>query len=94
MRILNGLSFFYQKLILAPLILSVILSLLLMPRAYFFTGTGIAFIILFPAFHYFTYEIRKPHEYFFYYNLGLSKPVLWTVTISAGFLIGILLMTI
>jgi hypothetical protein len=94
MRVLAGLYFFYQKLIFPPLIISIILSLLLMPGPNFFKGTGTAFIILFPVVHYYTYDIRKPQEYYFYYNLGLDKPVLWIITVILGFLIGILLVTI
>lgn len=92
MRILAGLCFFYQKLLISPLIISILLSLLFMPRPNFFMGTGIAFIFLLPTLHYFTYEIRKPGEYYFYYNLGLSKLTLWATTIGLASITGILLM--
>jgi hypothetical protein len=94
MRVLAGLCFFYQKLILPPLIISLLLSGLLMPGPTFFKGTGMAFMLLLPVVHYYTYEIRKPQEYYFYYNLGLGKAILWIITVALAFLIGILLRTI
>lgn len=94
MRIFTGLCLFYKKIIIPPLLLSIILSFLLLPRPYLFIGTGTAFILLFPTIHYFTYEIRKPREYYFYYNLGLGKLMLWTTTIGLSFLTGFLIMAI
>ena len=91
MRILVGLCFFYQKLILPTIIISVLLSLLLMARTDFFVGTGIGFMILLPTIHYFSYDIRKPGEYFFYHNLGLSKLTLWATTIGFGVIVAFLM---
>lgn len=89
MRILTGLCFFYQKIILPSVVFSVILPLMFQNYVDFFTGTGISFMILLPTMQYLTYEIRKPGEYFFYYNLGLSKMILWITTISIGAVSGI-----
>lgn len=94
MRILTGLCFFYQKIIIPSLIFSVILPLLFQQYTGFFTGAGISFMILLPTMHYLTYEIRKSGEYFFYYNLGLSKLMLWITTISSGAILGISLMLV
>jgi hypothetical protein len=47
-----------------------------------------------PFFHFAIYEIRNPNEYYFYYNLGLSKTVLWISTIAISFCIGLILMVL
>ncbi|CAM4097716.1 hypothetical protein SAMN06265348_103478 [Pedobacter westerhofensis] len=86
---LTGLCFFYQKIILPSVVFSVMLSLMFQKYVDFFTGAGISFMILLPVMQYLTYEIRKPGEYFFYYNLGLSKLILWITTISISAVSGI-----
>lgn len=91
MRIVHGLYFFYQKLIIPSLVLSIVLSYFTMERSNFYVGTGISFVFLTPTFHYFTYEIKNPNEYYFYHNLGLSKLVLWTNTIIISIFFGLIL---
>ncbi|SDL79061.1 hypothetical protein SAMN04487898_12521 [Pedobacter sp. ok626] len=90
MRILYGLCFFYQKLIIPSLVISIVLSFLMMKVIDLYVGIGISFIFLTPVFHYLIYEIRTPNEYYFYYNLGLSKIVLWTNTIIVSLIVGLL----
>lgn len=90
MRILYGLCFFYQKLIVPSLVISFVLSFFMMKRVDLYAGIGISFIFLTPVFHYFIYEIRNPNEYYFYYNLGLSKLLLWTNTIIISLIVGLL----
>lgn len=92
MRIIHGLYFFYKKLILPAVGLSIFLSLMTMPFAALSTGIGISFIFLLPCFQYLVYELRNPAEYFFYYNLGLSKGWLWLITIGISLLAGFILM--
>lgn len=91
MRIVYGLYFFYQKLIIPSITLSLVLSYFSMERSNFYAGAGISFIFLTPTFHYFTYEIKNPNEYYFYYNLGLSKLILWTSTMILSTIIGLIL---
>lgn len=91
MRIVHGLRFFYQKLIIPSLVLSVLLAYFVLGLGKLCSGTGISFIFLTPVFHYFTYELRRPNEYYFYYNLGLSKSVLWLSTIGISLVIGLVL---
>lgn len=63
----------------------------MMERGYLFKGVGFSFVFLTPVFHYLTYEIRNPNEYFFYYNLGLSKLILWTSTLVISLIIGLII---
>jgi len=61
-----------------------------MSAAGFFTlqGAGITYILFTPGFLYFIYDIRNPNEYYFYYNLGLSRLNLWVSALSISFVIG------
>lgn len=81
MRILSGIWFFYQKLIIPSFFISLVLALFAPKYLGFYTAFGVAYIFLTPLIHYLTYDIRKPEEYYFYHNLGLSKAVLWATTI-------------
>lgn len=88
MREFKGLWFFYQKLIIPSLTISVLLALLSLKLVDFNVGIGFSYIILTPLFHYFIYEIQHPDEYYFYYNLGLSKGSLWICTFIISSLAG------
>lgn len=90
MRILYGLCFFYQKLIIPSLVISIVLAFLMMKLIDLYVGIGISFIFLTPFFHYLTYEIRNPNEYYFYHNLGLNKLVLWINTLIVSLIVGLL----
>jgi hypothetical protein len=89
MRQITGILYFYQKLVLPSLAVSLLLPLFSMKYADLNVGIGASYIIITPLFHYFTYEIKNPNEYYFYFNLGLSKARLWTCTILISFLLGI-----
>lgn len=92
MRIISGLYFFYQKLVIPSLFISFTLSYFAMGYMNFYAGVGISFIFITPTLHYFIYEVRTPNEYYFYYNLGLSKFTLWLTTISFSLIIGSILL--
>jgi hypothetical protein len=94
MRIIIGSWLFYRKLIVPSLVLSVFLSFLQLGFMDIYAGIGISYIILVPFFHFFTYEVTHPEEYYFYYNLGLSKVVLWMNTIITSLIIGLILIII
>lgn len=55
---------------------------------------GAAYMLFAPFFHFAIYEIRNPNEYYFYYNLGLSKMALWIFTILFSSCIGLILMVL
>lgn len=52
---------------------------------------GFAFLIIAPFVHFFVYEVKNKNEYYFYYNLGLSKIKLWLSTFLIAFINIILL---
>jgi hypothetical protein len=92
MRILKGIWFFYKKLIIPTLIVSFTIGLIgtSIEGSHSLKGVGLGYIFLAPLFHYFIYEIRNENEYYFYYNLGLSRITLWVLTIIISWFIGIL----
>ena len=90
MRIVYGLWLFYQKLIIPSLVVSIALSYLMSGTSHLLLGTGIIYIFITPTFHYLTYELKNPNEYYFYYNMGLSKLILWTNTLVVSTVIGLL----
>jgi len=94
MRTARGLWIFYRKLILPSLVLSAFLGLLMMQGKQIIGGAGFAYIFLTPMFHFMIYDMTSPKEYFFYYNLGLSKTVLWINTIVLSLAIGLVLIAV
>lgn len=94
MRLSRGLYLFYQKLIIPSAILSMLLSFFSMKPDDICAGIGISFIFLTPTFHYFTYEVNNPKEYYSYHNMGLSKPILWASTAILSLIIGLIMIII
>jgi len=96
MRILKSILIFYQKLIIPTLALSGLLAFIGMgiTDKFSFKTVGVSYIFLGLIFHYFIYEIRNFNEYYFYYNLGLSRISLWVSTFSLNIIIGIILFKI
>jgi hypothetical protein len=56
-----------------------------------FKWFGISYMIVVPMFQYYIYETRNPNEYYFYYNMGMSKPILWLATFVFSSLIGLII---
>jgi hypothetical protein len=51
-------------------------------------GTGFGYMLAGPTMHYYLYELRYPHEYYFYFNGGLSKVLLYATTLLINFALG------
>jgi len=72
---------------------AVIISLLLgffgssVNEGAFSTNAGLAYLFILPLFQFFVYELRYANEYYFYYNLGISKIVLWAACIANVFIV-------
>lgn len=94
MRLIKYLWMFYQRLIIPSLALSVLISIFGMGYINICVGIGISYIVLAPFFHYFTYEVRNPDEYYFYYNLGLSRSFLWLSTVAISLIVGVILISL
>lgn len=53
-------------------------------------AAAVAYILFSLLFQYFIYEVRNPNEYYFYYNLGLNKYILWGSTFMLSSIIAII----
>lgn len=91
MRILRAILFFYKKLAIPSLILSGLSGFIgLGIVGDFFRKTiGVSYIFLGLLFHYFIYEVKNRNEYYFYYNMGLSRLSLWIITFVLNLIIGL-----
>jgi hypothetical protein len=81
---------FQQKLILPTLSVAVgvgIAGYFSIWSTPFIQGTGFGYILAGPLTHYFIYELRHPNEYYFYFNLGLNKSILYAATAFINFII-------
>jgi len=90
MRIIEALWIFYRKLLIPSFGMSILISLFGMPIVNICAGIGISFMVITPLFHYFIYEVNNTSEYYFYYNLGLNKIMLWANTIITSAVIGLI----
>lgn len=93
MRIIKSLLIFYQKLIMPTLFVSILLNLMgiTITGNFSFKILGISYILLGLFFHFFTYEIRNSGEYYFYFNLGINKYMLWLSTLVFNLVIGVII---
>lgn len=91
MRTLKAILIFYQKLIIPTLILSGLLGFigLGITGEFSLKTIGVSYIFLGLLFHYFIYEVRNNNEYYFYYNMGLSRLSLWIITLFLSLIIGL-----
>lgn len=87
---------FYKKLYVPSLLLSILLGLmgLIDSNSYSLPSVGVSYILITPIFQYLTYELRNKNEYYFYFNQGLSRRLLWTLTCVVSFVIGLLFIII
>lgn len=90
MRIFSPLWIFYKKLITPSVAVSILIAAILGSPTNFFLAFGIAFMLFVPLFQFAIYELNNPKEYYFYYNLGLSKPNLWAFTVILSIVIGLI----
>lgn len=92
MRIFWLILNFYKKLIIPTLGSSLAITFFSLVYEYSFTEIfGLSYIFMAVLFHFFTYEVTYPNEYYFYYNLGLSKIILYATTFIISFIIGIII---
>jgi len=88
--------FFYKKLILPSFSMAVALAFLewLLTGKFSWTSVGIYYILMSMFFHYYFYEKINPGEYYFYYNMGLSKFILWGSSLFLSLIIVLIVMIV
>jgi len=93
MRIVKSFWMFYKKLVIPALSMSAAIASIAFFNScsFSFKWFGISYLIVTPLFQYYIYEIRNPNEYYFYYNMGMSKPILWLATLIFSLFIGLII---
>jgi len=94
MRIVRSVFLFYRKLIIPSLVLSILIGMMKVINSDIKSSIGFAYIFIPLLFHYYIYEKRNKNEYYFYYNVGLSKIALWVSTFVISLFIGLIIMMI
>ena len=93
MRIFLSILLFYRKLVIPTLSMSAMSGYLVFLNTNSFPlawkWSWISFILVTPLFQYFIYEIRNPNEYYFYYNMGISKLTLFISSLILSIFIGL-----
>ncbi|MBN1187679.1 MAG: hypothetical protein JXB49_35720 [Bacteroidales bacterium] len=59
-----------------------------------FRTVGLSYMFFGLLFHYFIYEITSSNEYYFYFNMGLNKYMLWLITFVLNLVILLILVSI
>ena len=93
MLIIKSILIFYKKLIVPTLVLSLVFGFI----GFGISGNfslklvGISYILISLLIHYIIYELMYPNEYYFYFNFGLNKYILWACTFILSLIIGLIL---
>jgi len=93
MRIFASIIMFYRKLIIPSAVFSILIGMagITITGSFSLKYTGLAYLFICPMVHYFVYELIYAKEYYFYYNLGLSRGSLWASTLVISGIIGLIL---
>lgn len=96
MRLLKTALHFYRRLFIPSLLVSLAFGAFSIPLTGDFANGSAAFAYLFfsPVFHYLVYDVYYEDEYYFYYNLGLSKQILWGFTVFMGIIINLIIVVL
>jgi len=94
-RMLASIVAFQQKLILPTFCVALGIGI----AGYFMVtsipvvqGTGFGYILAGPLTHYFIYELRNENEYYFYFNMGLNKIILYGSTVILNLIFGAMIL--
>ena len=92
MRTLKVILIFYKKLIVPTLLISIVSGLgwlMTYGKEVAQIGFGLTYVFIAPLMHYFIYEVKYSNEYYFYYNLGITKLTLWVSTLILSIIIAL-----
>ncbi len=82
MRLLKNILLFQKKIVFTSYIISIPIAILF--KNINVVGVSVMFVML--MLHFFIYELKNQDEYFYYYNLGITKLQLWFSTLFIGFI--------
>ncbi|MAX72017.1 MAG: hypothetical protein CMC76_13130 [Flavobacteriaceae bacterium] len=81
MKLLKTIFLFQKKIIFLAYFISIIIGIIFGLKL---NVIGISFFTILPLLHYFFYDIKDKSEYYYYYNLGVSRNKLWLSTLVTG----------
>ncbi len=90
---LQTLFLFYKKLMLPTLPLAILGSAFISGLG-FYRSLAFVYFIFSLFMHFIIYERRNKDEYYFYFNLGFSKPILWLATFLLSLLVSFVLLSL
>lgn len=107
MKIFITLFIFYKKLIIPSLLMALMSGF---AYKYVLIGLGktdmdliplfssgaaaSAYLIFSLSFQFFIYDVRNPNEYYFYYNIGLNKYILWISNLIFSLMLTMLILAL
>ncbi|GAB1473120.1 hypothetical protein MASR2M69_05610 [Bacteroidota bacterium] len=96
MKFILSILIFFGKLFIPSIVISIIVGFAgsMVTGSFSLKYIGLAFLFICPLIHFFVYELKNEKEYYFYYNMGLSKATLWSSTFSISLFICIILFLI
>ena len=89
MHIIKAFWIFYYRILIPSAFASGVVAMLLGSFSRYSYSFGISYLFTSALFHYVIYELMNSHEYYAYYNIGLSKITLWLLSLVVSASIGL-----
>jgi len=81
--------FFYSKILIPTVCISIGVSLMV---GFSFKSMLLSYSLFSIMLHYIMYELVYPTEYYFFYNLGFTKAILWSITLAINAVLAVFLL--
>ena len=93
---LHAFYLFYVKIFIPSILIAILIALSYLVISGVFSPhlIGYSYFFLAIGFHLVLYDLNHPAQYYFYYNLGISKMDLWAGSIIASLIISTILFVI
>lgn len=89
MHIIKAFWIFYCQILIPSAFASGVVAMLLGSFLTYSYSFGISYVFTSVLFQYVVYELISSHEYYAYYNIGLSKFTLWLLNLVVSASIGL-----
>lgn len=96
LKIIHAFYLFYIKFSIPAILIALIIALSYLILTGIFSPhlVGYTYFLLAAGFQFVLYDLNHPGQYYFYYNLGISKRGLWISSITVNSAISTILFTI
>lgn len=95
-RLISGFYLFYLRIFIPAGITAIIIALadLALGGSHFLSILAYAYFLLAPAFQFLSYDFTNPDQYYFYNNIGFTRPGLWILNIMTSLILFLILSAI